>query len=155
MNIQPELAHTHKGYLKIVGSLILCHLALMVDSTLTGPRSSLLFSTLQEALKGQVWLVTAIHGLSALLLIVGLYWSRMFVLVRLGAALSLFTFNALAITFLVSARDNDLSYFAAIVSVTLSLSSAAAINEPVDRDRRHVDEAVVPERRKAPNEKDQ
>lgn len=126
----PRLAEDHPGYFKVVASLLLIHLGLALDSMQEGPRNSLVFKVINKTLHNQLYVLTVVHLLVTLMIVVGLYWRKEFRLVRYGCALSLVLFNALAVGFVCASYIYHLSYYAAIASVTLSLSSLAAITEP-------------------------
>lgn len=126
----PRLARDHPGYFKVVLSLVLVHVGMAIDAFLTGPQHSQVFRVIIEALGGSLTVLTVAHVVAAALVIAGLYWEEHFALLRYGCALSLVLFNALAVGFAVAAYTYDLSYYAAMASVTLSMSSLAAITEP-------------------------
>ncbi len=126
----PHLYYDHPGYFKVVASLVLIHLGLALDSLQDGPHHSPIFRVLIKVLSNQLYLLTVVHGITAVLLVVGLYWRGWFSLVRYGCAISLILFNAIAVAFAASAYIYNLSYYSAIASVTLSLSSLAALKEP-------------------------
>lgn len=127
----PDLYYDHNGYFAVVLSLILIHTGLALDSLLqNGPRHTPAFSVLNKAFHEQLWLLALIHGVIALLILIGLYWRGHFVILRYGCGFSLLLFNALAVAFAAAAYTQGLSYYSAIASVTLSLSSLATLKEP-------------------------
>lgn len=126
----PRLVKDHPGYFKVVLSLILIHLGLAIDSLQNGPRHSPAFAFINSFLGDKLWVLAVVHTLVAVLVLIGLYWTRYFVLLRIGCAISLILFNVLAVAFAFAAYSLNLSYYAAIASVTLSLSSLAALQEP-------------------------
>lgn len=126
----PDLYCDHGGYFKVVASLILIHFGLAVDSLRHGPRNSPSFSVLNSAFDERLWIIALLHLLIALMILTGLYWRNHFVLLRFGCGASLLLFNALAVAFAAAATIHNLSYYSAIASVTLSLSSLAALKEP-------------------------
>lgn len=126
----PDLAYDHPGYFKVVVSLLLIHVGLAVDSLLDGPANSQVFQVLNDALNNQLWTLAALHVLIAVLTVIGLYWHGHFDLLRIGCGISLILFNVIAACFWAAAYKYNLSYYSALASITLSLSSLAAMREP-------------------------
>lgn len=126
----PDLSYDHPGYFKVVVSLIFVHVGLALDSVLKGPANSPVFKVLNEALDGQLWLLAAAHVVTTVLIVFGLYARKHFAIMRFGCGLSLITFNIVAACFAAASFQQNLSYYSAIASVTLSLSSLAAMKEP-------------------------
>ena len=126
----PRLARDHPGYFKVVLSLVLVHFGLAIDAVGSGIQRSPGFKVIVSVLGKHAYVMTLIHVFTAILLMVGLYWRNHFVLVRYGCALSLILFNVLAVGFAFASAIYGLSYYAAIASVTLSMSSLAALKEP-------------------------
>lgn len=126
----PRLAEVHPGYFKVVLALLLTHLALGIDALRVNPDTSHAFKFVASALHGQFWILTVAHFVVFALILIGLYGKGLFHLLRFGSALSAVIFNALAVAFAFAAVDYDASFFAAILSVALSLSSIAAAKEP-------------------------
>lgn len=128
--IIPDLHYDHPGYFKVVASLLFIHIGLAADSLLDGPGNSPVFRVLREAIGGQLWILAVLHLLIAVLTILGLYWRGHFNLLRFGCGLSLILFNVIAACFAAAALKYNLSYYSTLASVTLSLSSLAAMKEP-------------------------
>lgn len=127
----PRLARDHPGYFKVVLSLVLVHFGLAADALGgRGIERSPGFKVIVSVLGKHTYSMTGAHIVTAILIIAGLYWRDHFVLVRYGCALSLILFNVLAVGFAFASFLYDLSYYGAIASVTLSLSSLAALKEP-------------------------
>lgn len=126
----PDLNYDHGGYFKVVASLVLIHVGLGLDSLRDAPRHTPIFKVLNEGLHNNLWALAVLHIVIALLILVGLYWRGHFGILRVGCGASLILFNVLAVAFAAAAYTQDLSYYSAIASVTLSLSSLAAIKEP-------------------------
>lgn len=125
----PRLARDHPGFFKVALSLILVHVGLAVDGAF-GVHKSPSFRVISDFLGGNLWTMVVVHAVIAVLMVCGLYLRERFVLVRYGCGLSLVLFNVLAVGFIFAAVQYGLSYYSAIASVTLSLSSLAALKEP-------------------------
>lgn len=126
----PDLYYNHGGYFKIMASLILVHIGLGLDSLQSVPRHAKTFLILNSAFDNYLWILSLIHILIAALIITGMYWRNHFTLLRFGCGVSFIFFNVLAIAFAAAAYKYHLSYYSAIASVTLSLSSFAGVKEP-------------------------
>lgn len=130
----PDLSYKHPGYFKIVLSLILVHAALAIDS-LQIPENSVGFRVMEDVLGGQFWILAALHLLSLLFILIGLYARNFFFILRFGCALSAVVFNFMAAGFTAAALLYGTSYFGAITCVALSLSSIATAKEPEEGPR--------------------
>jgi hypothetical protein len=126
----PNLCYDHPGFFKVAVSLVLIHLGLTFDSLQPGPRHSPGFTIINGLFGNQLWPLALIHLVIAGLVVAGMYWRGHFNLLRYGCVGSLVLFNTLAVAFAYSSYLYHLSYYAAIASVTLSLSSLAALREP-------------------------
>ena len=128
--VVPDLYYDHPGYFKVAASLVLIHFGLAIDSLREGPRHTVIFKVLDGVIGDKLFVLAILHAIIAVLVVMGLYWRGHFMLLRYGCALSLVLFNAIAVAFAAAAITYNLSFYAAIASVTLSLSSLAALKEP-------------------------
>jgi hypothetical protein len=127
----PNLYYDHPGYWKVVLSLLIAHAALGIDAlTRWDNAKTTAFDAFRHFIGPHLWTLGVIHILIDVAMVYGLYARGRFGFVRFGCAMSVVIFNISAAAFAVAAFQNHLSYYAAIASVALSLSSAAALYEP-------------------------
>lgn len=125
----PQLRYDHPGYFTVALALLCTHVALAIDALLPGRHSHKGWAVINSVIDHQTAVLAVVHLMIAVLIGVGLYWRFHFA--RLGFLLSFIVFNTLGVAFFASAvMDPTTSFYATILSLSLSLSSLAAYREP-------------------------
>lgn len=137
MRLRPQLADDHPGYFGVVATLVFVHLgvaALCLYAEVSDRVQGKALASFITVLGGNLVPFALAHLACVALVLWGLYDDSRFVLLRMGSAISIVTFNVTAITFGALAFEGPIVGFfvlySALLSAGFSVCSYLCLKEP-------------------------